>query len=70
MNTDDRDYFDPNNPDNMEEIEMTEQEILEEDYIELCQRVKTAREQILRLIEITEQFNNVYIVNKLKEIKL
>lgn len=70
MNTDDRDIWDVNNPDNMETIELTEMEVLEEDYFELCQRVKKARTQIVELIEIAENFKNVYIINQLKKIKL
>lgn len=67
---DDRDYFDPNNPDNIDEIEMTETEILEQDYLELCQRVKIARAQIKNLLEIAENFENGYFCKKLKQIKL
>ena len=65
------DNYSPNNPINEEEgPDLTEIEQLEYYNWELFNKLKKGRKQIADLIELAEQFNNTFLANKLKQIKL
>jgi hypothetical protein len=65
------DEHSPNNPINQNDLpEWSELEQAQEYNWELKQKIIKAKIKILDLIELAEQFDNTFLLNKLKEIKL
>jgi hypothetical protein len=65
------DEWNQNNPINQEEdAELTEMQQLEYYNWELFNKLKTAKKQVAELIELAEQFENKFLANKLKQIRL
>lgn len=71
MRIDTFDNWNPLNPINQKELpELTELEEAQEYNLELKTKLKTAKKQISELMEVAQQFENQFIYEQLKKIRL